>query len=208
MKNMFFSDEDSSKLCAEGAIQNLLNMLHFSPEEMNNFWELATSDLFALMTSLNEPFVPRSVLSPSLRINLIQKCLWILRMKFNFQTTKKINYKHFQCSKQSLKALLEIKFLMLISVESKAAAYQHVVVVWREMAIDYEYESKYTYPLTEGTLRQICDVNTTFQQISCGYSILPSKFCKALQANQNIQDWGTAEYYKQGSSIREYFYWG
>jgi hypothetical protein len=60
--------------------------------------------------------------------------------------------------------------------------------------------------LTEDTLRQICGVNTTFQQISCGYGILPPKFCKALQANQNIQDWGTAAYYKQGSSIREYFY--
>jgi hypothetical protein len=94
---------------------------------------------------------------------------------------------------------------MLISDESKAAAYQHVVVVWKEMVIDYE--SKYTYPLTEDTLRQICGVNTTFQRISCGYGILPSKFCKALQVNQNIQDWGTAEYFKQGSSIREYFYW-
>jgi hypothetical protein len=38
MKNMFFSDEYSSKLCAEGAIQNLLNMLHFSQEDMNIFW--------------------------------------------------------------------------------------------------------------------------------------------------------------------------
>ncbi len=63
--------------------------------------------------------------------------------------------------KQSLKVLLEIKFPMSISVESKAAAYQHVVVVWREMVIDYE--SMYTYPLTEDTLRQICSVNTTFQ---------------------------------------------
>jgi hypothetical protein len=106
--------------------------------------------------------------------------------------------------KQSLKALLEIKFPMLISVESKADAYQHVVVVWREMVIDYE--SKYTYPLTEDTLRQICGVNTTFQQISCGYGILPSKIPKALHANQNIQDWDTAEHYKQGSSIRGYFY--
>jgi hypothetical protein len=34
---MFYSDENSSKLCAEGAIQNLPNMLHFSLEEMI-FW--------------------------------------------------------------------------------------------------------------------------------------------------------------------------
>jgi hypothetical protein len=94
---------------------------------------------------------------------------------------------------------------MLISVESKLATYHHVVVVWREMVIDYE--SMYMYPLTEDTLRQICGVNTTFHQISCGYGILPSKNCKALQAIQNIQDWGTEEYFKQGSSDRKYFYW-
>jgi hypothetical protein len=161
--------------------------------------------LFTLIKSLNELFVPKAVLTPSLGIDLIQKSLWMLHKKFKFQTTTNINYKHFQCLKQSLKALSEIKFPMLISVESKAAAYQHVVVVWREMVIDYE--SMYTYPLTEDTLRQICSVNTTFQRISSGYGILPSKICKALQANQNIQDWGTAEYYKPGSSIRDYFYW-
>jgi hypothetical protein len=119
-------------------------MLHFFQEDMNIFEELATSDLFALMELLNESFAPKAVLSPSLGINLIQKCLWILRKKFKFQTTKKINYKHFQCLRQSLKALLEIEFPMLISVESKFAAYQHVVVVWREMVIDYE--SMYMYP--------------------------------------------------------------
>ncbi len=84
---------------------------------------------------------------------------------------KNLNYKHFQCLKQSLKALLEIEFPMLISVESKFATYHHVVVVWREMVIDYE--SMHMYPLTKDTLRQICGVNTTFQRISSGYGILP-----------------------------------
>jgi hypothetical protein len=177
----------------------------FLARKMNIFWELATSDLFALMKSLNETFIPRAVLSLSLGISLIQKCLWILRKKFKFQTTKKVNKKHFQCLKQTLKVLLEIKFPMLISVESKFATYHHVVVVWRQMVINYE--SVYTYLLTEDTLRQICGVNTTFQQISCGYGILPSTICKKIEANQYIQDWGTEEYFKQGSSIREYFHW-
>ncbi len=205
MKNTFFSDENSSKLCAKGAIQNLLSMLHFLPEDMNIFWELATSDLITLMKSLNESFVPKAVLTPSLNIDSIQKCLWILHQNFKFQTTQKINYKHFQCLKQSLKALLEIKFPMLISVESKFATYHNVVVVWREMVIDYE--SMYTYPLTEDALRQICSVNTTFQRISCGYGILPSNICKTFEANQYIQDWGTEEFFKQGSSVRKYFHW-
>ncbi len=90
MKNMFFFNENLSKLCAEGAIQNLLNMLHFLPEDMNIFWELASSDLITLMKSLNESFVPKAVITPSLGIDSIQKCLWILRKKFKFQTTKKL----------------------------------------------------------------------------------------------------------------------
>jgi hypothetical protein len=94
---------------------------------------------------------------------------------------------------------------MLISVESKFATYHHVVVVWREMVI--AYESMYKYPITEDTLRQICSVNTTFQQISCGYGILSSTICKKFEENQYIQDWGITDLYKPGSSIRDYFYW-
>jgi hypothetical protein len=90
IQNMFYSDENLSKLCAKGAIQNLLNMLHFSQEYVHIFWELATSDLVTLMKSFNESSVPKAVLTPSLEIDSIQKCLWILRKKFNFQTTKKI----------------------------------------------------------------------------------------------------------------------
>jgi hypothetical protein len=41
-------------------------MLHFSPEDMIFGGELATSDLFTLMKSLNESFVPKAVLTPSL----------------------------------------------------------------------------------------------------------------------------------------------
>ncbi len=100
MKNFFFP-KNSSKICAEGTIQNLLNMLHFSPEDMIFWGESATSDLITLMKLLNESFVPKAVLRPSLGINSIQKCLWILHKKFKFQTTKTINYKHFQCLKQS-----------------------------------------------------------------------------------------------------------
>jgi hypothetical protein len=69
MKNMFFFDENLSKLCTEGAIQNLLNMLHFLPEDIIFLGELATSDLFTLMKSLNESYVPKAVLTPSSEIH-------------------------------------------------------------------------------------------------------------------------------------------
>ncbi len=37
IQNMFHSDENLPKLCAEGAIENLLNMLHFSQEYIDIF---------------------------------------------------------------------------------------------------------------------------------------------------------------------------
>jgi hypothetical protein len=95
MKNMLFFNESLSKLWAEGAIQNLLSMMHFSPEDMNIVLELVTSDLFTLMKSLNESYVPKAVLKPSLRIDSIQKFLRILRKKFNFQTTQKTEHQVF-----------------------------------------------------------------------------------------------------------------
>jgi hypothetical protein len=75
MKKLFFSNENLSMLCAEGDIQNLLSMLHFLTEDMNIFWESATSDLLTLMKLLNESYVSKAVLKPSLGIDLIQKCL-------------------------------------------------------------------------------------------------------------------------------------
>ncbi len=87
---MFYSDENLAKLCAKGAIQNLLKMLHFLQEYIDIFLELATSDLVTLVKSLNETKVSKAVLKPSLEIDSIQKCLWILHKKFNFQTTKKL----------------------------------------------------------------------------------------------------------------------
>jgi hypothetical protein len=93
MKNMFFSDENLSKLCTKGALQNLLNMLHFLPEDMIFGGESATSDLFTLMKSLNESFVSKAVLTPSLEIRSFWMCLWILCKKFKFQTTKIIKGK-------------------------------------------------------------------------------------------------------------------
>ncbi len=40
--NNIFSEENLSKLCAEGAIQNLMIMLHFLIEDMNIFFGIGT----------------------------------------------------------------------------------------------------------------------------------------------------------------------
>jgi hypothetical protein len=78
MKNMFYSEESSSKLCTEGAIGNLMNMLHFSKEDMELFWEMVTTDLPSIIKSLNESIVPKKVFKPGFEIDLLEKCLWIL----------------------------------------------------------------------------------------------------------------------------------
>jgi hypothetical protein len=74
MKNMFYSEVNSSKLCAEGAIGNLMNMLHCSKDDMELFWELATSVSLLIMESLNESNVLKKVFTPGLDIDSIEKC--------------------------------------------------------------------------------------------------------------------------------------
>ncbi len=98
---------------------------------------------------------------------------------------------------------MEIEFPVIISVQTQRTTYNHVVVIWRKMVIDYE--SKYIYPLTEDSLRQVCGFTTTFQQITCGYGIFPSRHIRQSPDNVHIKDWGTSEYYEPGGSIQKYF---
>ena len=102
----------------------------------------------------------------------------------------------------TLKALFAIKFPMLISVESSQATYNHVVVVWRNMVIDFE--CMHAYAPTEESLRQ-CGVHTTFVHLTSGYGIIPSKPIHSAMKNANDYDWDMDDYYKPGGSVREYF---
>jgi hypothetical protein len=52
MKNMYHSKDNLSKLCAEGAIRNLMHMLHHSTKDITMFWELATTSFPSLRSSL------------------------------------------------------------------------------------------------------------------------------------------------------------
>jgi hypothetical protein len=127
---------------------------------------------FVLKDLLNDKKVPNGVIKGNLEVDSIEKSLWILRKKFHFATTSTLKLSCFQCVKQSLKALLEIKFPVIISVKAQRATYNHVIVIWRKMVIDYE--SRYIYPLTEDSLRQVCGFTTTFQWITSGYGIVSS----------------------------------
>jgi hypothetical protein len=133
MENRFYSEDNLSKLCAEGAVRNLMNMLHCLRAESDSFWEMATMSLqetqFALKDLFNDKKVPNGVIKGNLEVGSIEKSLWILQKKFSFATTLKLKLSCFQCVKQSLKTLLEIKFPVIISVQAQCATYNHVVVI-------------------------------------------------------------------------------
>ena len=203
LKNRFYLRENQTKLCAEGSIGNLMNALNCSEEEMTDYWLLATSDLNSIMNALSESEVPKSIMNGAKEVDSIEKCLWILRKKFNFATTTKLKVGCFQNIKQSLAALAKMKFPVVISVESTRTMYNHVVVVWNEVVFDYE--AKYTYPLTEDSLRNVCGNNTSFTKITSGYGIFPSKEVRNSLANAHIEDWGGTEYYSSNGMLKKYF---
>jgi hypothetical protein len=123
--------------------------------------------------------------------------------KIKFSTTSSFQIECFNNLQKVITILRNMKFPLIISVMGTHACYQHIVVVWRGMIIDYK--SKYTFPLTKESLRQICGVNTTFAGISCSYGIFPPNFiCNSMDII-SIEDWGINKYNIKGSFIRKYF---
>ena len=134
----------------------------------------------------------------------IEKCSWIPRKKINFVTTTNPNLKRLNSLKQMLKMLEQMKFPVLIGVSSTQLCYDNVVIIWNGIVIDYE--SMYTYPLTEESLRHVCGTNTPYQKVTSGYGLFPPKdLCKKVN-ELNVTDWGITEFYKcDDSKISGYF---
>ena len=80
----------------------------------------------------------------------------------------------------------------MLWLASKLALYMRVVVIWRGRVI--EYESKHTYPLTAETLTLICGSNISYQTITAGFGIFPSKQVRNDPNNKDIEDWGYKSY--------------
>jgi hypothetical protein len=200
---MFYSEKNSSKLCAKGAIGNLMNVLHCPQNEVKHFWDIVQSPVHLILQTLGESSVPKAVLKSGGECDSIQKKLWILCKKIKFSTTSAFRIECFKNLQEAINNLMIMKFPRIISVMGTHACYHHVVVIWRGMIIDYE--SKYTFPLTNDSLRQICGVNTTFAGIICSYRIFPPyHICNSMD-NISIEDWGINEYNIKGNSIRKYF---
>ncbi len=178
IKNKFYSEKNSSKLCTEGAIGNQMNVLHCPEDEVKQFWDIVQSPVHLILQTLGESSVPKAVLKSGGECDSIQKSLWNLCKKIKFSTTSAFRIERFKNLQEAINILRIMKYPLIISVMGTHACYHHVVVIWRGMIIDYE--SKYTFPLTNDSLRQICSVNTTFVEISCGYGIFPPNIFKTL----------------------------
>jgi hypothetical protein len=101
-KNMFHSEKNSSKMCSEGAIENLMNVLHYSENEVKQFWDIVQLPVHLILQTLSDSSMPKAVLKSGGECDSIQKSLWILRKKIKFSTTSLFRIECFKtCKKQS-----------------------------------------------------------------------------------------------------------
>jgi len=199
-KMPFYSSENATKLCAEGALKNLLHMLKMEKRDIDLFWGLATSPLAVISDTLKSN-IPKAVCNQVQTVNAIEKCLWILRKRFKFTSTKRLKVTSLTTVQATLLFLEQCRFPVIISVTSRGALYEHVVVVWNGDLLDYE--SEYICKLSEDSLQQICGNNTSFRGVTDGYGIFPSKDVK--NNCPDILDWGTTSYFDKNSKLRRYF---
>jgi hypothetical protein len=196
----YSSLENTSKFCAEGSVKNPLNMLRLSEHDVSVFWNLATAPLHSISERLRE-VVPKIVCNHYSQVNSIQKCLWILWKQFNLIATKKVKLLYFTFIKNTLRILQICHFPILLSVNSKNAVYDHVVVIWQGRVIDYE--SKNICMLTKESLQKFCGANTLFSHVSCGYGLFPPAGVGAL--SPEITNWGKNDYDDHKLTIRKFF---
>ncbi len=103
--------------------------------------------------------------------------------------------------KNTLQNLQICHFPILLSVISKNAVYDHVVVIWQGRVIEYKTENIYT--LTKESLQQICGAKTLFNHVSCGYGLFPPTGVWAL--SPEVTNWGKADYDDNELTIRKFF---
>jgi hypothetical protein len=58
---MFYSEKNSYKLCAEGVIENLMNVLHCSENEVKQFWDIVQLPVHLILQTSGESSIPKAV---------------------------------------------------------------------------------------------------------------------------------------------------
>jgi hypothetical protein len=87
-KNIFYSEKNYSKLCTEGAIGNLMNVLNCPENEVKQFWDIVQSPVHLILQTLGESSVPKAVL------NLVENVIQFKKVCGFFA---KIQVQHHKC---------------------------------------------------------------------------------------------------------------
>ena len=162
IQNKFYSYYNSAKLCAEGALVNLIGVVGCSEEDIKVFWDIVCDQsMQSVCVKLVETIVPKLVYKKDGGVGFFAK-------KINFVTATRMKESSFQNLQHTMNLFSYVKFPVIIAVRGTLACYHHVVVVWKGVVINFE--SKYTYPLTNESLTQICRKTPLF--LGLGLSLI------------------------------------
>jgi hypothetical protein len=155
-----YSSLNALKKCAKGSIANLLILLRFDKKDVDNFWNMCFLPIDKIKLKLGLESVSNIVMQKCGSIITMEKSIWILWNKFGFATTSHFKENRFNQVNKTHKIISQMKFPVLISVKSTDTQYNHVVVVFKDMMIDYE--KKKPIKFTTNNLSQICGQFTKF----------------------------------------------
>ncbi len=97
IQNKFYSHNNSTKLCAEGSLVNLLVCLGCCKEDIQGFWDIfCDQSLQSVCAKLGETFVPKNVHKIEGEVDSIEKSIWVLHKKIHFEFTTRMKESSFQ----------------------------------------------------------------------------------------------------------------
>ena len=187
-KNYWYDSDNFAKWCTEGSVINLVCQL-LSTDEADRFKNIAVLPNDALLSAMEVDKFPKNVQSKQNRIDPIEKCVWILEKKFKCRRSMYLNAEQFRTAELTVKHLGMISFPVIISILGVQSSYNHVVVVWKKMIIDFENE--YPYSLSVDNLNKLAGKNNRFHKLVCGVGILPSITMKKKHNDKG--DWGEGD---------------
>ena len=170
-RNVWYDSDNFAKWCTEGSVTNLVCQL-LSIDEADHFKNIACLPNDALLFSMEVDKFPKNVQSKQNQIDPVEKCVWILEKKFKCRRSMYLNPDLFTTAELTVKHLGMISFPVIISILGVQSSYNHVVVVWNKMIIDFENE--YPYSLSVDNLNKLAGKNNHFHKLVRGVGILPS----------------------------------
>ena len=154
--NFWYDSDNFSKWCVEGAVTNLLCQL-LSTEDASKFKQIAICNGGDLVTAMNGRSIPKIVQPNSGQVDVVEKCMWILRTRFNCRRGLFLNPEHFKTTEMLVTNLSKISFPVIVLVVGQFSLYNHVVAVWKGTIFDIEHE--YPFALTVDSV--VIDQNST-----------------------------------------------